>query len=896
MSRLPLFERLARAGPDRLVVVTSTRRLARTLGQEFDHWCVGRGLRVWVTPEILPFAAFVAALYEDAQHEPDLTGVRAPLSGAQETALWEAVVEDSDVPLASSSAAADLAAEAWALAHQWQIADRVRHYALTEDTRAFASWASAYERRVETIGAIDHARLPDAVRALLERGDLRGPGEIVLAGFDEFTPQQSALLKALEAHGTLCGSLEEGSERGRRARAELGDARDEVERMADWVAQHLRADPGARIGIVVPDLAARRRAITRALDAALEPDALLAPPDRVRPYSVSLGRSLADVPVVATALLVLRIASGDVPFAEASTLLRSPYLDLGPSSLRDRFDADWRRRSGRSSSLSDLLIAARAAVDDPASRLRAPLEALHAWRLRTGTGARRLSEWTALLADALRSVGFPGPEPLDSDVYQALVRWHELMGEFAALERVRGTADLRDAVRRLGRLAASAVFQPEGGDPPVRVLGLLETAGLAFDHLWLMGLTSESWPPVARAHPLLPLELQRDRRMPGALVEKELQRARATIERLLRSAGDVVASCATREGDRVLKASSMIADWPPWNPSSRAPRALDAIVPAPLLALADAVAPALAGDGSVVGGGASTLTDQAACPFRAFAIHRLAVEEPQEPHDGFDASERGQLVHQLLARFWDGLPERTRAFVASMSENDRAASLERAAAQAVRRMAERRLGRPGEALSEIERGRLVDLGSRWLNYEISQRQEFEVIATEERRTLAVGPLKLNGRIDRIDRLPDGRTIVIDYKTGGNAGVRSWLGPRPDEPQLPLYLVASEHDARAVAFARIRAGETRFVALAEAPDLLPGARTDWDDEHASWSALLDAWNKELTSLAQAFADGKADVAPKRGAQTCRNCGLGALCRLHERAPDEVIEPAEGAPGE
>lgn len=893
MSRLPLFERLARAGPDRLVVVTSTRRLARTLGQEFDRWCVGRGLRVWATPEILPFTAFVAALYEAAQHDPDLTGVRAPLSGAQETALWEAVVEDSDLPLASSSAAADLAAEAWVLAHQWQIADRLRHYALTEDTRVFANWASDYERRVETIGAIDHARLPDAVRALLEKGDMRGPDEIALAGFDEFTPQQSALLRALEAHGTRCVAMEEGSEKGRHGRAEVGDARDEVERMADWVALHLRADPGARIGIVVPDLAARRRAITRALDAALEPDALLAGPDRLRPYSVSLGRSLADVPLVATALLVLRIAAGDIPFAEASTLLRSPYLDLGPSALRDRFDADWRRRSGRSSSLSDLLSAARAAVDDPTSGLRASLEALHVWRLRTGTGARRLSEWTALLADGLRSVGFPGPEPLDSDSYQALARWHELMGEFAALERVRGTADLRDAVRGLGRLAASTMFQPEGGEPPVRVLGLLETAGLTFDHLWLMGLTSESWPPVARAHPLLPLELQRDKRMPGALVDKELQRARAALERLLRSAGDVVASCATREGDRVLKASPMIADWPPWNPCSRAPRSLDAIVPTPLAALADAAAPSLAGDGSVVGGGASTLTDQAACPFRAFAIHRLAAEEPQEPHDGFDASERGQLVHLLLARFWGGLPERTRTFVAAMPENERTASLEKAAAQAVQRMAERRLGRLGDALSSIERRRLVEMGSRWLNYEIGQRQEFEVIATEERRALAIGPLSLNGRIDRIDRLPDGRTIVIDYKTGGNSGVRSWLGPRPDEPQLPLYLVTSEPNARAVAFGRVRAGEVRFVALAEATDLLPGARTDWDAEHASWSALVEAWNTELTSLAQEFAAGEAEVAPKRGARTCRNCGLSALCRLHERAPEEVSEPAGGA---
>jgi ATP-dependent helicase/nuclease subunit B len=891
VSHSPLFERLARQGTDHPIVVTSTRRLARTLGREFDDWCAGRGLRVWETPEILPFAAFIARLHEAARHDPALTGVRAPLSDGQEKALWEAVVADSDVPLASTTAAAELAAEGWALAHQWQIADRLRYFALTEDTRVFAGWASEFERRVETIGAIDQARLPDTVRELVDKGELRGPAEVILAGFDELTPQQAALLKTFEARGSRCDLLSEAHARGRQRRAEASDGRDEVERMADWAAGCLAANPGARIGVVVPDLAARRHSIVRSLDAGLEPDALLAAPDRLRPYSISLGCSLAEAPIVATALLVLRIAAGDVPWAEASSLLRSPFVNLGPCSARDRFDADWRRRSGRTASLADLLAVARAADDEHTSGPRGSLEALQAWRQRAGARARRLSEWTALLGEALRSVGFPGPEPLDSVGYQTLVRWQELLAEFAALERVQGQADLRSAVYRLRRLAASTLFQPEGGDPPVQVVGLLETAGLTFDHLWLMGLTAEAWPPPARPHPLLPLELQRAKCMPGALVERELHKARAMLERLIHAADDVVVSHATREGDRALKASPMIADWPEWIPPARVPRALDAITPVPLEMLVDAAAPALA-EGRVVGGGTSTLTDQAACPFRAFANHRLAAEEPQEPHDGFDASERGQLVHQVLARFWQTLPERTRQFVAAMPASERQANLERAADQALRRMEERRLGRTRGALAALERRRLVDLGSRWLQYEIEQRQDFEVLATEERRALAIGPLSLNGRIDRIDRLADGRTIVIDYKTGGNAGVRSWLGPRPDEPQLPLYLVASEQDARAVAFARVRAGETRFVALAEDPGLLPGARTDWSEEHATWRALVEAWSRELASLARDFADGVAEVAPKRRVQTCRNCGLGPLCRLHERAPDDDTDASEG----
>ena len=151
MFRIALFERLARAGSG-VVVVTASRRLARAIGREFDTWQVAQARSVWEAPRVLPFGAFVASLHEIAQHDPALDDVRVPLAPAQEQALWEAVIDASDVPLASPTGAAQLAAEAWSLAHQWRIADRLRHYALTEDTRVFARWAADYERRVERIG------------------------------------------------------------------------------------------------------------------------------------------------------------------------------------------------------------------------------------------------------------------------------------------------------------------------------------------------------------------------------------------------------------------------------------------------------------------------------------------------------------------------------------------------------------------------------------------------------------------------------------------------------------------------------------------------------------------------------------------------------------------------
>ena len=134
----------------------------------------------------------------------------------------------------------------------------------------------------------------------------------------------------------------------------------------------------------------------------------------------------------------------------------------------------------------------------------------------------------------------------------------------------------------------------------------------------------------------------------------------------------------------------------------------------------------------------------------------------------------------------------------------------------------------------------------------------------------------------MDESPDGQRIVIDYKTRAPAA-GAWLGERPDEPQLPLYLVAAEPGATAIAFAQVRANDMKFVALAAGKDILPGARTLPDGRlkraAESWEAQLAAWREELERLASDFAAGRAGVYPKPGA--CEYCDQKPLCRIHER---------------
>lgn len=877
LTKDELFGRLADGHAAQATVVTPNRRLAQALAAEFDHRQVAAGRTAWETADILPLTAFVERLYDDALYSEPGAGLPLLLTPDQEQGLWEDVVQRSaaGARLLAVSETAALASEAWQLAHAWQLLDSLAGAALDEDACAFAEWAAAYGERTARERVTDRARLPAVVAGMLDHAGVRKPKLLVAYGFDVLTPQSHALFDALAAHGVALAGCGPPHREANVVRVAALDARDEMQQAARWARARLEANGAARIGIVVPDLAARKQALARALAQAMDPGRTT----RVPPFNISLGDPLAEYPLVAHALAALALGGREIEFERAADLIRSPFLADAESEAapRARLDARLRRRAEPVVTLDRLV-----RMVDGAPALARTLAAYAEFRKSRLFGARAPGEWARAFSEALSLLGFPGERGLDSTEYQTLKKWHDVLARFAHLDRVLAKTGFADALARVARMAAETLFQPETPEVPVQVLGVLEAAGMTFDHLWVMGLSDEAWPAPAHANPFLPLRLQRAARLPNASPGAALERARELTAEWLACAGEVVLSHPRREEDRDLAPSPLVAqvaestlalpDYGTWRDAIHRAAKLDRIP--------DASAPALA-PSEGAHGGTGLIKDQAACPFRAFAVHRLGAEGIEAPHTGLDPLERGTLVHRVLASAWRKLGTRQ-----ALEEID-AASLDSAlAAAAEEAVASQRRDRPttlAGRFAAIERARLVRLAKAWLAHERA-RGDFAVRAVEERREIGIGPLRLAVRLDRVDETAAGR-IVIDYKTGRPA-VSSMLGARPEEPQLPLYLTAAEPGAAAVAFAQVRAGDMRFVGLAREEGLLPGARTPAEaarsGAEATWDEQVAFWRAELERLAADFAAGDARVDPKRPAHTCRGCGVRALCRIDERA--------------
>ena len=875
------------------LVLVVNRRLARFLAQDYGRWQLGRDQAVWPTPNIAYLYDWLRqcwAANQAGELEPD----KLLLETWQERHLWTEIIRgDQSLDLINLSHTARLAQQAWKLIQEWRLSLSQANWAGHRDTRTFMHWAEGFVQRCQTDGWLSGAELAEVIGSALRAEAIPAPAQVLLAGFDQPTPRQCWLFDTLIGQGSQIERLAFPQRRRQVVRVALADGDAEMAAAASWARDILAADAHATVGIVVPDLHTHRAAITAHLEDALHPGAVLpGNAEGPRSFNLTLGRPLKDYPLVDTALRSLRLAqAGRLPSDAIGALLRTPFWRGADSESAQRATLDARLRDdgGLTASIEQL----RRLADNHSQRprliaARCPILCRCLQELLTETercaDLQSPAGWAATFSRLLAALGWPGERGLDSQEYQTAGAWNELLDAMARLSPVAKTMTFAQALSWLDGAAVESVFQPQQAETPIQVLGTLEAAGLPFEHLWLMGMHDQDWPAKVAPNAFIPQPLQRLNGLPNASPEHELGRARRLVECLTDDAEQVVISYPRRDGDRPLRPSPLIV--------TQSEESLEGVcrsIPSTyaeairgstqMESIVDQVGPGLTGAGSAAGG-AGLFKDQAACPFRAFATHRLGAASLGAPGLGLDAAQRGTLVHDVLEAFWSqvsGLAQ-----LLSLSEQEVSESIGKAVHHA---LGVRRDSLSEPALARLEALRLQRLVEQWLVVE-RRRAPFEVVQTEATHKINLDGIDHRLRVDRVDRLEDGSHCVIDYKTGA-VTLNSWFGERPDEPQLPLYALALGESCKAVAFARVAAGECDFSGVSDTPTAAAGVggleqkRLQTDCE--SWPQLVSEWRRVLTALAAAYRAGRAEVDPKDPPSTCTYCDLGALCRI-----DELLE--------
>lgn len=486
---------------------------------------------------------------------------------------------------------------------------------------------------------------------------------------------------------------------------------------------------------------------------------------------------------------------------------------------------------------------------------------------------RHPSEWAQLFGITLQALGWPGESNLTDLETTAIQGFTKAIQQFAATDFIWGRVSYKNALQTLHEFINNTTLHPEPEtNALINVLGTFEATGINFDHLWVMGVDQENWPPAPQPNPFIPIVIQKKLFLPHSSAERELHFAKILLDRYKRSTEAIVFSYVKQQEGLLTSPSTLISDIPETS--------VDDLDLEQTLSFAQKIyfskkleilendhAPQLTPNETLTAG-SRLLELQSLCPFRAFMEFRLATREPQKPTLGVSKIARGILIHSALENIWHKV--KTQQELCSLEplqlQKLIIKSIESALIQAA-------IPSP---LYKLEKQCLTLLISKWLAIE-KARPPFQVLSTEKSVQINLSSIQLKLRIDRIDQLANGDMLLIDYKTGKSIpSIFDWFGARPKAPQLLLYSLAIDQ-AQGFALAQINIESLKFKDVG-INELIVGFNTVSPGENnITWNELKNYWQDTLTKIADDFVAGKAFATPL-SPQVCKQCGFKSVCRI------------------
>ncbi|MFL9669110.1 PD-(D/E)XK nuclease family protein [Variovorax sp. AB1(2024)] len=246
----------------------------------------------------------------------------------------------------------------------------------------------------------------------------------------------------------------------------------------------------------------------------------------------------------------------------------------------------------------------------------------------------------------------------------------------------------------------------------------------------------------------------------------------------------------------------------------------------------------------------SVYEDLRRCPYRFFALRQLGLRSADELDAEVDKRDFGNWLHAVLGHFHQALTE-----APTQDAQERAAFIEEAARRATREL----------GLSDAE---FLPFAAAWpavrdgyLHWLTGHEASGAVfVESEPWKEQPLGDLRLIGRLDRIDRMPDGQPFVIDYKTESASVSKERVKDPTEDTQLAFYAALVADDTLRAAYVNVgeKSSGTQTVeqpAVVEARD-----------------ALVAGIIHDFTRIAQG-----APLPPLGEGAVCDYCAARGLCR-------------------
>ena len=886
------------------LILCPTARLVRAIQSDIANTNIINAQMQWQSAPVQTLLNWLDNVIETELLTGNISRPQTLLAPLYEQSLWEETITQSlkknifgDLFDVSGLACAAMEANHYVTAWHLQVPREFQ----AEESSQFLHWQRAFTQRCQQLNVLESVRYFDWQLDCLEHAKVGLPAQIAFAGFDQTAAQEQRLRDILIKRGVqVTDYLNTNAKPALAQQICLDNIDAECRAAVAWAQHYLTHNPRAKLAIVSPKLSEIRSQLAELLDDTFYPASVrpsLA--DTAKNYNFSLGRPLNQQPIIQAALNLLRIFSAfEVQQTDISTVLLSPFWSAyqQEADARALLDAKMREKLPLQLSLSRFIDFAQKQHENGLNITQLLVHLKHAMTL---SSARAMpSKWAQTLDFMLATVNWPGQRSINSLEFQAIIAWQKALQALAKLDILGKNLSPSEAVQHIKQICAEQVFQAETTvEPNIQIIGIMEALSTPVDAMWVLQMNDHIWPPPARPNPLLPANIQRAAKLPGA--DNHIQAAFAANihQRLLHSANNIIFSSSKAEGESQLRVSPLIN-----NLASLASAPLASTLAeqlsllnfsasgvADLIQVTDHVAPHFQA-GDHVSGGTGLLKAQAICPAWAFYQYRLGAKALKTPSSGLNNMDRGSLVHGVLERFWRPKEFKQHdnqfrhfADLRDMTVTDITKAINIAIKHTLQDFADK-TNVASKAVLALEHERLYKLIGAWLQHEKDRNLAFSIVDCEAERKVPICGLEITLKIDRIVQLENGELEFIDYKTGQEPKMTSWSDARITEPQLPIYaaFAADEAILSSVQFGWVKLGEHAFIGVStENFDTeLEKRKPKFIQQFNHWQSLLSHWKTSIEAIAQEIKMGEAAVRFDNE-NDLMYCEVLPLLRLPER---------------
>jgi ATP-dependent helicase/nuclease subunit B len=885
---------------EQTLILTSGGRLARQLRHAFRLDRKVKGYAGWLPPKVLSLNTWLQETWRDSWPEETLA---PPLKILQ---IWEQTVKDFDLPegLSADIQLFQLLDETYRV----RIRDKVPPLGNVYTTPLIL-WREKvfqrFEQRLSEQGFIHPSVLPKKI--LAPKNIEAGISEkILLIGFEFPAPIESDLLQTLKIKWGAVSCLTRAAREPVLSAVSLPDQEEEVAWLAEQVFLAARQSPLHRIGIVAPNLSQYTPLLSSAFRELIGPSLF----EETGNYNISLGQSLWDHPLTQAGILPLRFFLEGESRTLFLSLLLSPYYRIWREHQPQLAQADliWRKHS-RDSGLEALFNDLKHQNFSGLSIMNPSEETLTSLLKTLNQPRQGVAQWVESLSHCWQLLGFPALAlPGEEGIYNHLRQILKNLVRDLKTESLDG-AHFFAWLKYL--LSQTLINEPGYEQSGIQVLGLIEARGLAFDHLFLAGLSKGSLPQPVRTFPFLGPEERK--LVQGATLISQFDFARVSFSHLKTISSKITLTRPEEEKGDPVPPSPF---WP--SPAEKGERNYWT-VPGKVWSRVEWLKQTLQGmrnyplahpplDISFSPVPANSTTSETdrdsfpsrfpqvsnlsvtavetllACPFKFFAERLLRISPPDEILVGISPLERGETLHKILALITRTL--RSRGIPLTDQKG-----VETVIFQCVHELLNDKASNPHWL---VEKVRLIGEGESlsgllriWME---TEKEHWEKGWRWEKEEMSFFDLhfpswsfSVQGRIDRLDfNEPLGEACCWDYKTGGIPSSsdinRNFLAP-----QLPLYLLALKtmSELQKNSLGGSRAG---YIGLKSEGEFV--MRDPWP-EASAWEACLPEWENEIGRIGERLKanDFSPDPRPEpkgKNQGACTYCPYKNICTYWKSA--------------